>query len=638
MTVSNVCAQAREQVVPYVDGTLSAEEKSAIEDHLLSCERCREAVQCHRGVLDLMRGTLGPAALNPAFVHETGKRLRAILEAPEEYSSAFETAASGLGLQSRLGGAPWWGVSLVLHVLAILLAGLISMGMELPRTDESVIMVTELLPCKEVKTEEEQKPRTETRNALESRHETPPADAASPEHSDVAVPPDILAKAEVGDHFETISLDRPDTQSAFGNPDAQMFHSVQGNSEPEGGGGMGGSSLDDLLGAGGAASPGSGGGWGGGHGTGIGVGSGAGRGSFGNRNGGGRKLMVRRHGGSAATESAVDKALQWLAYHQEADGHWDTKKHASTFKSDTAMTSLSLLAFLGAGHTEKVGQYRNNVQRAVAWLKSKQDANGRPYDATDEDNGEGKAAYGPGYSCAMATMALSEAAGMANLKETREAAQKAVNYCTEIHQNGTGPSEKLAWRYRARDNQDISVTGWFIMALKSAKVAGLQVNHASFEGAARFLDKVELKDIPGDNGYGPCVRYAYQPGLVISPYRNAAIGILGRQFLGWEKEKLQGGVEWFVKTGGVPSYGAMDLYFWYYGTLAVFQQGGDVWNRWNEALKKALVDNQCANGDDTGSWAPKGIYSESWGRVGQTALSALSLEVYYRYQKLIPDK
>lgn len=32
-----------------------------------------------------------------------------------------------------------------------------------------------------------------------------------------------------------------------------------------------------------------------------------------------------------------------------------------------------------------------------------------------------------------------------------------------------------------------------------------------------------------------------------------------------------------------------------------------------------------------GSWDPVGDYSTEWGRVGQTALSCLCLEVYYRY-------
>src|SRR5208283_3009709 len=97
----------------------------------------------------------------------------------------------------------------------------------------------------------------------------------------------------LGDHWETINPDRPDTHSAFGNPDSHFFYSVKGNDEPEGGGGQNGvGSLEDV-----------------------------------NRNGGGRRLMVKKHGGSVATENAVDLALQWLAYHQELDGHWNSEKY-----------------------------------------------------------------------------------------------------------------------------------------------------------------------------------------------------------------------------------------------------------------------------------------------------------------------
>jgi hypothetical protein len=387
-----------------------------------------------------------------------------------------------------------------------------------------------------------------------------------------------------------------------------------------------------MIGVGGAASPGTGGGWGGGNGTGIGLGNGAGKGSFGNRNGGGRKLMVARHGGSRATESAVDRALEWLAYHQEADGHWDSAKYQAGHPCDTFCTSMALLAFLGAGHTEKVGAYKDNVKRGVAWLISQQNADGRVLKATDKTIG---------YQAATATMALSEAAGMANIKETREAAQKAVNYCVDKHQEGEG-SEKGAWRYNPKQAPDLSVTGWFVMALKSAKVAGLHVDPAAFEGAIKFLDKVQINvdDKNVDTAYGPAHAYGYQGPA--DRIRTDAIGNLCRQFLGFKKEDLQSSVEHFVNRYGVPGAQkgkeSFDLYYWYYGTLCTFQQGGDVWKKWNEALKTTLVPIQCKDGDNNGSWNPEGAYSDKWGRVAQTAISALCLEVYYRYQMLTPDK
>ena len=113
------------------------------------------------------------------------------------------------------------------------------------------------------------------------------------------------------------------------------------------------------------------------------------------------------------------------------------------------------------------------------------------------------------------------------------------------------------------------------------------------------------------------------------------MGCSARQVLGWKREDLQHGIDWMVAVRGVPNWGAngggVDLYYWYYGSLAEFQQGGDTWKRWNESMKKALCDNQRRGGDEDGSWDPVGDYSTYWGRVGQTALSCLCLEVYYRY-------
>ena len=448
----------------------------------------------------------------------------------------------------------------------------------------------------------------------------------------------------MGDHFETIDPDRPDTHNAYGVEDAKSFHDINGSADKAGGGGMGGVGIDDMIGVGGAGSRGSGGGFGGGDGGGVGVGQGPGCGSFGSRSGGGRRLMVKRHGGSPATEDAVNKALEWLAYHQEPDGHWDVKRIGGQ-KYDTSMTALALLAFLGAGHTERVGAWKDNAA-APSHFSNRSSSPMGVFSDKAEATREGNEL---GYTAAMATLALSEAAGMAGIKDTREAAQKAVNYCTEIHQQGEG-SEKGAWRYGPKTAPDLSVTTWFLMAIKSAKVAGLCTSiPRRFEGASKFLDTVQIKNAGPDAGYGPASRYSYFPNWLVNPYRNTAMGALCRQFLGTPKEELQSTVELFVKDGDTPHWidkggkndnpgfnasGGIDMYYWYYGTLACFQQGGEVWKKWNTDMKIALLANQCKNGDDAGSFDPLGPLGIYWGRVGSTALCALSLEVYYRYQKL----
>ncbi|MBI3828003.1 MAG: hypothetical protein HY291_00705 [Planctomycetes bacterium] len=251
---------------------------------------------------------------------------------------------------SAMSYAPWWVISVVFHGLAILLVSLITMTIGVVDNTDAVIVTTNLERAPVVVQQEQ--PKVDSKHVLESKHDTPPTDPTSDVASDIVVPPDILAKAELGDHFETINPDRPDTHSAFGNPDAHMFHSVSGDDDAAGGGGTGGLSLEDMIGVGGASSPGTGGGWGGGNGTGTGIDNGAGHGSFGARNGGGRRLMVMRHGGSRATEGGVDRALKWLAAHQEVDGHWDCVKYGGK-QADVAVTGMALLAFLGAGHTER---------------------------------------------------------------------------------------------------------------------------------------------------------------------------------------------------------------------------------------------------------------------------------------------
>jgi hypothetical protein len=282
------------------------------------------------------------------------------------------------------------------------------------------------------------------------------------------------------------------------------------------------------------------------------------------------------------------------------------------------VTGLGLLAFLGAGHTERVGQYKDNVRRAISWLKGQQKPDG---------------ALESGYSHAIAGMGLAEAAGMGRVPDTISVAQKAIDWSTKRDPNnydeGAGP-----WRYRgavpSNDQADLSVTGWFVMQLKSAKVSGLDVPKGSFEKAIKFVDTVTVK-VQDDQGYGPTSRYQYQPGKDHGNRLNA-VGNLCRQFLGWKKEELENSVRYFMDKGIPDSWpNGVDLYYWYYGTLCAFQQGGELWGRWNGAMKKTLCDNQSKGGDNDGSWDPVGPYSKNWGRVGQTALCCMCLEVYYRY-------
>src|SRR5204863_6109000 len=146
-----------------------------------------------------------------------------------------------------------------------------------------------------------------------------------------------------------------------------------------------------------------------------------------------------------------------------------------------------------------------------------------------------------GSSEALAALALAEAAAMSNIPDTRAAAQRAIDYCVQIRTKNSG------WGFEPKAEPNLIATTWFIMALKSAKVAGLHVDNAAFDGAVKFLDSMERKL------KGNAVTYAYSAteNGADSDASRAAMGTLARQLLGWKKEDLQETVAGFIERGGL---------------------------------------------------------------------------------------
>jgi hypothetical protein len=113
-----------------------------------------------------------------------------------------------------------------------------------------------------------------------------------------------------------------------------------------------------------------------------------------------------------------------------------------------------------------------------------------------------------------------------------------------------------------------------------------------------------------------------------------AEALVCRQFLGTARGSLATEEAADYLLGELPTRERINLYYWYYGTLAMYQVGGEHWQRWNAALQAALLDQQITDGNLAGSWDPKCIWGGYGGRVYSTSMSALCLEVYYRYLPL----
>jgi len=334
--------------------------------------------------------------------------------------------------------------------------------------------------------------------------------------------------------------------------------------------------------------------------------------------------LLKAFGGNERTEQAVAFGLEWLKKNQSSDGSWSMVQPYSdggTSENRSAATSLALLAFMGAGNTHKSGDYQSNVFRGLNYLLSVQDSDGF---FANKATGIQKT-----YSQAQATIALCELFGMTADPKLKEPAELAVRYALSAQDDGGG------WRYQPKETGDTSVTGWYVMALVSARMAGIEVPSDNLERIHKFLDTVQRKEgFRGANSDGE--QYAYQ---AFSPPKDSmtAEGMLCRMYLGWrtEDKRIVAGCEHIVRHPIVTSIEGRDYYYWYYATNALHHAGGSSWRKWNDVMKEALPSLQIQAGRERGSWPPQGDpHGAAGGRLYSTVLSILCLEAYYRHMPL----
>jgi hypothetical protein len=378
--------------------------------------------------------------------------------------------------------------------------------------------------------------------------------------------------------------------------------------------------------------------------TALGLGGGAGP-KAGGRGGGRSKLAAGSRAGKL-TAQVIERGLAWLVAHQDEDGKWDADefmKHDAEGQPctgpgdplhDVGVTGLALLAFLGDGSTMKSGPYKDVIKNGVMWLRSQQ----------DDDTGlvGTEASHHFIYDHVIATLALCEAYGLSNYRTLRPVAQKAIGYL-EQHRNPYG-----CWRYQRRSgDNDISVTGWAVLAYVPAKEFGLDVDRRALELADLYID--EMTDVEGRTGYiekgGLSSRLKGQHEIDFPAGHTecmTAVGLLCKYFLGHDPELaptmqsqarilMQKPPQWHKDATG----SRIDHYSWYYGTYAMYQVGGSMWDQWSKAVNKAVVETQRTDGNARGSWDPDDAWGRDGGRVYSTAILVLTLEAHYRYARVL---
>ena len=360
---------------------------------------------------------------------------------------------------------------------------------------------------------------------------------------------------------------------------------------------------------------------------------------FGQRSEAGRMEAVRRGGGTPGSEEAVEHGLTWLQRHQSSNGAWSPadyhrrcdanagcgKGSLNLHWMDPACTGLGLMCFLGAGYTGEGRAYRITVNRAVKYLLEIQRKDSRHGGAYFKSS-TGQMMY----NHTIGTLAMSEAYAMTRRSDIRRSAQRGIDYLVK-EQNPDG-----GWRhYGGHNGSDTSVTGWAVMALKSARLAGLSVPEEAFTHAKRWFAEITN----AETGLVYYIINERSPdgtiavGLATDVPAMTAVGMLCRQFMGESNgtANMRNGAKILMENK--PQFGDPNIYYYYYAMLTLYQYGGKEWDTWNPLVRDPLVRTQEMKGCARGSWQPSFYWANhsGAGRVYSTAMAILTLEVYYRY-------
>ena len=345
-------------------------------------------------------------------------------------------------------------------------------------------------------------------------------------------------------------------------------------------------------------------------------------------------------------DESVERGLEYLATQQQPDGSF-----RAIDVGQPAVTSFCVMAFLAQGESPVDGQYQQQLTKAIDFIADQQKPNGlialiAPNAVPIPRDEQSSERLGPRvkpnsvsvtavYNHAISALALSEAYGQCNATQAKKLApviEKAIATTLEMQRwPGRHKTQQGGWRYLTVHHgfdSDLSVTGWQLMFLRSAKDAGFDVPKESIDGAVRYVETCFLKD--DDRQV-----YTYLAGNRSMPTRSmAGAGILAMAHAGKHdsKEAVAAG-DWILKhdlsnydferkvykgewRGDRYHYGAILC------TQAMYQLSGKHWEKFFPPLFIAFQKNQ----QKDGSWLTKGR-DKPYGSCYTTSLSILSLSV-----------
>lgn len=302
---------------------------------------------------------------------------------------------------------------------------------------------------------------------------------------------------------------------------------------------------------------------------------------------------------------AVERGVHYLAAEFQPDGSVGTGRYSR----NVAVTSLACLALMAEGSVPGRGRFGEELDRGLEFVLNSSDENGLL---------AAESSHGPMYGHGFATLFIGEAYGMtqgggdtALAERTHEVLIKAIRLI-ERTQSAEG-----GWRYNpVPSDADLSVTVCQIMALRSARNAGIEVDKDVIDHAIEYVRRLRNPD----GGF----RYQLQQGTSLWP--RTAAGVASLYYAGvYDDDAIDGALAYIkqmAKPGEPHPQRAHYYYGHYYAVQAMYLAGGEHWSEWWPAIRDELVDNQLPDG----SWEDRAI-----GSAYATAMSLIVLQMPNRY-------
>lgn len=332
----------------------------------------------------------------------------------------------------------------------------------------------------------------------------------------------------------------------------------------------------------------------------------------------------------------VERALQWLAEHQNGDGSWSADigyklnqnyEVTSNVVPHVGVTALAGLAFLASGHLPGRGRYGDVIGSATDYLVGRIDHKGYI-----SDHGSRM------YSHAFATLFLAEVYGVTDRYDLRDTLQSAVDFIVDCQ------NEHGSWRYVPHAAEsDMSITVCQLNALRGARNVGIRVPKSTIDRAADYVAASYVRDAGERHlyeGYYQLGRgsFRYQTARnTRSSFALTAAGLAALHNAGVNGLQvhsdlagpidLEHSIQFLRDHYDLLSRNYRFHYFYWYGhyyaTQALYVIGGDAWSWYYPSIREEVLAAQRPDGSFPCATGPGSAYS--------TAVGAVILSLPYGY-------